>query len=119
MSKLKCLAGAAMLVATCAGGAAAQDAPAPPNPKECIADSGGFKVHDKKPAFVITLENKCERRIRCRVFANVTTARDAKRVQTTMTLAPKSQGAKAKRSYAVRIHEAGGMAQTSRQCKFL
>ncbi len=121
-ASLHSFAGAAMLVAICAAGAAAQNAPAPPappKPNECIADKGDFKMHGKSPAYVIELENKCEQRIRCRVFANVTTARDSKRAQTTMTLAPKSQGAKAKQSYAVRIHEMGGMAQVSRNCRFL
>jgi hypothetical protein len=68
---------------------------------------------------VIELENRCEKRIRCRVYANVTTARDSKRAKTTMTLAPHAQGKKSKQTFAVRIHENGGMAQVSRDCKFL
>ncbi len=122
MIKMQCLAGAAMLVAVCAAGAAAQNAPVPPpppKPNQCIADDGGFKMHGKQPAFVITLENKCEKRVRCRVFANITTARDSKRVQTTMTLAPKSKGAKAKQSYVVRVKVKGGMVQMSRDCRYL
>jgi hypothetical protein len=100
--------------------APAEDAPKKePTAKECIADGGGLKLYDNKPAFVIELSNTCEQRIRCKVFANVTTARDSKRAQTTMTLAPKSKGAKAKQAYAVRTHEMGGMAQVSRECKFL
>ena len=111
---------AAILIAGSATAATADNAPAPPpTPNQCVADLGDFKMHGKTPAFVITLENKCERRIRCRVFANITTARDSKRAQTTMTLAPHAQGAKAKQSYVVRVHVMGGMAQMSRTCRFI
>jgi hypothetical protein len=119
---VRCLGVAGLAAALMSANAAAQTPPqpsAPPTPKECVADSGGFKMHGKTPAYVIELENKCEKRIRCKVYANVSTSRDSKRAQTTLTLAPKSKGAKAKQSYAVRIHEMGGVVQVSRNCQFL
>jgi len=109
------------LVAGVCAAAAAEDAPKKePTAKECAVNAGsGFKLHDNKPAYVIALENACDKRVRCKVFANVTTSRDSKRARKTLTLAPKGKGAKAKQTFAVRIHENGGTAQVSRECRFL
>jgi hypothetical protein len=83
----------------------------------CISDSSNFKAEDKHAYFIVALENACEQRVTCEVFANIRTARGSKRGHGTLVLAAKSAGAEAKKSYRMRIKVAGGMAQVERQCK--
>jgi hypothetical protein len=130
----KCLAVLALCLCGCfAGGAMAQNAPAadqdkgqepPPKPDpgttaqlKCIAKNSGFKRSGNSATYTITLENKCEQRMKCRVFAYVTNSKGAAQGHASMILAPKSGGAAAKKSYATKVKMLGGMAQSSRECR--
>jgi hypothetical protein len=137
MRIVRCLAGAALAAAVITAGAvffAAADEPtreteakaetavAPAEAAKspiagCISDSSNFKAEDKHAYFIVALENACEQRVTCEVFANIRTARGSKRGHGTLVLAAKSAGAEAKKSYRMRIKVAGGMAQVERQCK--
>ena len=83
----------------------------------CITDSSNFKAEDKHAYFIVALENACEQRVKCEVFANIRTARGSKRGHGTLVLAAKSAGAEAKKAYRLRVRVAGGMAQVERACK--
>ena len=83
----------------------------------CITDTANFKAEDKRAYFIVALENACEQRVTCEVFANIRTARGSKRGHGTLVLAAKSAGAEAKKSYRLRVKVAGGMAQVERECK--
>jgi hypothetical protein len=140
MTIFRCLAGAAAAAAVITAGAvffAAADEPkrdtearaetaaaaaAPAEPAKspiagCISDSSNFKAEDKRAYFIVALENACEQRVTCEVFANIRTARGSKRGHGTLVLAAKSAGAEAKKAYRMRVKVAGGMAQVERQCK--
>ncbi len=128
----RCLAGAAAAAAVITVGAAifaaadepkretgakAETAPAKSPIAGCITDSSNFKAEDKRAYFIVALENACEQRVTCEVFANIRTARGSKRGHGTLVLAAKSAGAEAKKSYRLRVKIAGGMAQVERECK--
>jgi hypothetical protein len=137
MTIFRCLAGAAAAAAVITAGAvffAAADEPkrdtearaetaaAAAEPAKspiagCISDSSNFKAEDKHAYFIVALENACEQRVTCEVFANIRTARGSKRGHGTLVLAAKSAGAEAKKAYRMRVKVAGGMAQVERQCK--
>jgi hypothetical protein len=86
--------------------------------KDCVTDTGGgFKMSGKQATYVIALENKCEMRLRCKVYALVQNARGDVRGHKTLTLAPKSKGTAAKQAYVLKVKMMGGMAQVSRECK--
>ena len=91
----------------------------PASRKECVVDSGDFAMRGKTPIYVITIENKCEQRLRCKVYVNVMSAKGSAEGHATLTLAPHSQGAKAKQSYVLKVKMMGGIAQASRECKVL
>jgi hypothetical protein len=122
-------AAALLLCGGFAGAALAQNAPAAgqePPPKadagttsqlNCISDSGGFKRSGDSATYTIELENKCEQRLKCRVYAYVTSSKGPVQGHATMILAPKSRGAAAKQSYAMKVKMLGGMAQSSRECR--
>jgi hypothetical protein len=93
---------------------------AKPAQKDCVSDSGGgFKLDGKQATYVIALENKCEMRLHCKVYAFVQNARGDVRGHKTLTLAPKSKGAAAKQSYVLKVKMMSGIAQVSRECKSL
>ena len=134
MTIFRCLGGAALAAAVITAGAvffAAADEPkhdtgakaetaAEPAKSPlagCITDTANFKAEDKRAYFIVALENACEQRVKCEVFANIRTARGSKRGHGTLVLAAKSAGAAAKKSYRMRVKVAGGMAQVERQCK--
>lgn len=125
------LSGVAALV-LCTGlasAAAAEDAPpaapaqnpaageATPEQPKCIEETGDFATHGKKYVYVIGLANSCEKRAKCKIYANVTGARGTVLGQTTMLLGPKSSGAAAKKTYEMKVKTAGGTAQVSRECQ--
>ncbi len=91
----------------------------PPSEKECVVDSGGFTLSGKTPTYVIALENKCEKRLRCKVYASVMSAKGNAQGHATLTLAPHAQGPKAKQSYVLKVKMMGGIAQSGRECKAL
>jgi hypothetical protein len=125
----KCLIAVLMLCGCFAAGASAQNAPAsgqtpPPQPDagttaqtECISEHDGYEMRGKTPTFVITLENKCEQRLKCEIFANISSARGSAKGHTTMVLGAKSSGASAKKSYTIKVKMIGGMSQSDRACK--
>jgi hypothetical protein len=137
MTIFRCLAGAAAAAAVITAGAvffaaadepkrdtearaetaAARAEPAKSPIAGCISDSSNFKAEDKHAYFIVALENACEQRVTCEVFANIRTARGSKRGHGTLVLAAKSAGAEAKKAYRMRVKVAGGMAQVERQCK--
>jgi hypothetical protein len=122
--------GLALMLWCLAAAASAQNAPggpsaaAPPVPDpgttpqlDCIAESGRYTASGKRFAYVIALENKCERRIKCTVFAYVVQAKGPSSGSATVILAPKSQGAAAKKSHALAVRMIGGITQTTRECR--
>ncbi len=133
MTLFRCLAGAAAAAAVITAGAAFFAAADEPKAKAetaaepaksaksalagCITDTANFKAEDKRAYFIVALENACEQRVTCEVFANIRTARGSKRGHGTLVLAAKSAGAEAKKSYRLRVKVAGGMAQVERKCK--
>ncbi len=83
----------------------------------CIDEDASFKLNGKTPVFFIVIENKCEQRLSCRIDSFVTTAKGVSQGHATLVLAPKSAGAAAKKTYVLRLKEAGGgNAQSSRAC---
>ena len=118
----KYLAGAALILC---GGFVSAAAQAPPpvadkgttSQSQCIADSGGFKMSDGSAVYTIELANKCEQRLRCRVYAYITSSKGPVQGHATIVLAPKSGGAAAKKSYVMKVKMMGGMAQSSRECR--
>ena len=122
-SRLRTLGLAAICVAGFAVAAIADDGQKPPEQakpaakKECVSDDTGFKLAGKQATYVIALENKCEMRLRCKVYALVQTARGEVKGHKTLVLAPKSKGAAAKRAYVLKVKMMSGIAQASRECK--
>jgi hypothetical protein len=110
----------AALVAMLCGAAAAEDAPkAVPGwgpQKGCIGESDIF-VNEKGPHFSITLTNKCEAKLTCKVWGYIVTARGPTQGATVMHLAPKSAGAAASKAYVFRVRVAGGSAEVAHRCK--
>lgn len=113
------------LCACLASQALAQNAPAAPPPKpdggttiqaDCIDENDGYKASGKRPNFVIELENKCEVRMTCRVFAYVTSPKGTALGRGTIVLAPKSAGAAAKNSFSMRVKMMSGNSQSTREC---
>ena len=126
----RCLAGAAAAAAVMIAAAAMFASAQEPAPKVasaaepaksalegCVTDTANFKAEDKHAYFIVALENGCEQRVKCEVFANIRTARGSKRGHGTLVLAAKSAGAEAKKAYRLRVRVAGGMAQVERECK--
>jgi hypothetical protein len=89
--------------------------PVAETPSNCVADKSGFK--DK--TYVVELANLCERRMRCQINAYVVTSRGPIKGRKTLTLAPVSKGAAARKVYVMKLTEAGGTADVSRHCKEL
>jgi hypothetical protein len=126
----KYLAGVALILGgVFASAALAQNAPAagqepPPvadagttSQLNCISDSGGFKRSGDSATYTVELENKCEQRLKCRVYVYITSSKGPVQGHATMILAPKSRGAAAKNSYVLKVKMLGGMAQSSRECR--
>ena len=84
---------------------------------KCIDENDHYKRSGKQPLFVIELANLCEQRMKCRVFAYVTSAKGAAQGRGTLVLAPKSQGAAAKKSYTMKVKMIGGSSQSTRECR--
>jgi hypothetical protein len=83
----------------------------------CIDETGDYETHGTMVTFVIGLANKCDKRLKCAIFANVTGAKGSSMGHTTIILGAKSSGAAAKKSYAMKVKAAGGTAQVSRDCR--
>ena len=83
----------------------------------CISDTANFKAEGQHAFFIVVLENKCEQRVKCEVYANIRTARGRTRGHSTVVLAARSAGAEAMKLYTLRVKVAGGMAQVEHNCK--
>jgi hypothetical protein len=98
-------------------------APAPqtvaPDLQDCLHETGDYVTHGKTVDYVIGITNTCEKRMRCEIFANVTGARGTALGHTVMILGSAKNGNAAKRTYAMPVKSAGGIAQVSRECKVL
>src|SRR5271169_3932597 len=77
--------------------------------KDCVHEDSDFRMHGKSPAFVVTLDNKCAKRFRCKVNVNVTSAFGSAQGHATLTLAPHAAGAAATKTYALKVNALGGM----------
>ena len=83
----------------------------------CIDESGDYETHGAKVTFVIGLRNKCDTRLKCKIFAYVVGAKGPSHGETTLILGAKSSGAAANKTYAMPVKAAGGTAQISRECR--
>jgi hypothetical protein len=83
----------------------------------CIEETGDYVIHGKIVSFVIGLANKCDKRLRCQVFANVTGAKGSSIGHGLIILGAKSSGAAARKTWAMRVKMASGTAQVSRECR--
>jgi len=83
----------------------------------CIDETGDYETHGGKVTYVIGLQNKCDKRLRCKIYAYVVGARGPSSAETTLILGAVSSGAAAKKTYAMPVKAAGGTAQVSRECR--
>jgi hypothetical protein len=118
--------GCVVTLMLCMGGAAraSGDQPAGPVPdagttgqSACIEQSGDYETHGAATTFVIGLKNKCDKRLKCKIFAYVVGAKGPSSGKTTLMLGAKSSGAAAQKTYAMPVKAAGGTAQVSRECR--
>ena|SRR5579862_5564546 len=118
---IQCLLAAALVLAASASFARADD-PSKDDamPKsECIGMNTDFKSEGKRITYVVEMENKCEKNLRCQIYVNIMNAKGSTRGHGTLVLASKDKGVAAKKSYSLPVKEAGGMIQVSRECKFV
>ena len=86
---------------------------------KCIDQKNAYKRSGKKYFYVQTFENKCEARLKCAVFVYQITAKGPSQGRTTLTLGPKSAGAAATKSYALKVKDFGGMSTAARECRVI
>jgi hypothetical protein len=130
---MRALGFALILCGGFAAAGSAQTAPAeaptaepPPTPDPgttaqlaCISEDDGYEKEGKTFTFVIRLENKCLKPMRCEVFAYVIQAKGPSQGHAVMILGAKSQGAAAKKSHPIKVKMAGGMSQVARECRVI
>jgi hypothetical protein len=85
----------------------------------CLDQNGDFQAQGKVDSFVFTLQNKCEKRLKCTIDAYITTAKGPASGHGTLIVEPKSHGEAAKKSFSMKVKAAGGAAQVSHDCKVL
>jgi hypothetical protein len=116
-----------------AAAAVAQSAPAdgqkaepPPVPDRgttaqpnCIDEKGEYTKRGNSLFFLMKLENKCEARMKCAVFAYVPNAKGPAHGRSTLILGPKSEGSAASKSYALKVKGIGGFGTSTRECRAL
>jgi Spy/CpxP family protein refolding chaperone len=121
---------AALLLCTSLSCAAAQNAPAAPEPPpvadkgttvqlNCIDEAGETRGDDSHLVRTIKLTNKCEQRLRCQAYAAAFGAQGVQHTRAVLILAPKSKGAAATKTYTFRIKENGGMLTSTRHCRVI
>ncbi len=113
-----------VVIALCAGAAAAmgQTAPAPAasaDLQSCLQQTGDYVTRGKTITYVIGITNTCARRLHCEIYANISGARGSSLGHAIMTLGPAGSGVAAKQTYTMRVKAEGGIAQVSRDCKAL
>ena len=101
---LATLLGCALTSAAAAENVTGRDVPKPAEltPNECVNEASGFRMQGKSPAYVVELENRCEKRMRCRVNMYVTTAFGPTQGEAILTLAPHAAGDTARKTYALK-----------------
>jgi hypothetical protein len=119
--------GALILSGCLALAARAEDAPkAEPAPvaepgttaqSNCLTQNSGWTREGRGIGFTIELVNKCEQRLKCRVFAYVTSAKGAAQGRGTLVLAPAAKGAAATKHWSMPVKMSGGSAQSARECR--
>jgi hypothetical protein len=109
--------GGLLLVYAAPGPAAFAEGAAASDTATCIEENGDFQTQGKVSSFVFTLQNKCEKRLKCTIDADVTTAKGPASGHGTLIVEPKSHGDAAKNSFSMKVKAAGGTAQVSRDCK--
>lgn len=87
------------------------------DPESCLAETGDYIAHGGTVTYLIGIENKCDKRLKCKIDAYVVGAKGPASAQTTMILGPASSGAAAKKSYPMKVKSVGGTAQVSRDCR--
>ena len=126
MTKMKSLAAAARLILCgCAGAASAQPAPGQEPPPvadkgttsqlNCVEENGKHMGAGNHLIYRTEMSNKCEQRLRCRLFGAAYSSKGPSYGRGTLVLAPKSRGAAAQ-VYDFKVKGAGGMTSTSREC---
>ena len=115
-----------VVIALCAGTAAALGASAAPGAPDgatdlqsCLQETGDYMTRGRTVTYVIGITNTCDRRLRCEIYANISGARGTSLGHTVMTLGPAGSGAAAQQTYTMRVKAEGGIAQVSRDCKAL
>ena len=83
----------------------------------CIGENTQYTKRGKSFFYVMKLENKCEARMKCAVFVYKINARGAAQGRATLILGPKSDGAAATKSYALKVKGAGGFSTSDRECR--
>jgi hypothetical protein len=127
-ASLRAVGLAAILAASFAGAAIAEDVKIPDGqlpppeqaepqkPKQCVSHEPGFWTHKGVHTFKVALTNSCERRQRCTVNVYLVTSRGPQQERATLTLAKASRGKAAQKDYVIRTPENGGSAQVSMKC---
>jgi Spy/CpxP family protein refolding chaperone len=131
----KCFAVAALLLGASFTAAMAQTAPdagAPPKAEpppvadkgttaqyNCIAEGEHYAGQGRHAVYRIELTNKCEQRLRCRVYAYQVSAKGPSQGRTTLILGPKSSGAAASKIYELKVKAVGGLGTWTRECRAL
>ncbi len=101
-----------------ASSAAQSTAPdAAKDPESCLAETGDYVSRGSTVNYLIGIENKCDKRLKCKIDAYVVGAKGPASGHTTMILGAASSGADAKKSYAMKVKAVGGTAQVSGDCK--
>jgi hypothetical protein len=85
----------------------------------CLQETGDYVTHGNAVTYVIGLTNSCDKRLRCEIFANISSARGTATGHTIMTLGRASDRSAAKKTYEMPVKTAGGIAQVSRECRVL
>jgi len=83
----------------------------------CIDEKGDYTKRGNSLFFLMKLENKCEARMKCAVFVYKINARGAAHGRSTLILGPKSDGAVATKTYALKVKGAGGFSTSDRECR--
>jgi hypothetical protein len=86
---------------------------------DCIDQKSEYTRTGHTIFYVQTFENKCEARMKCAVFSSVLQAKGLSHGQGTVVLGPKSAGASAKKSYAMKVEGTGGFGTSERECRVL
>ena len=97
--------------------AEAQTEQKPIEDNKCASIDTGYYKAGKGATFKITLNNVCERRLRCNVRVYHVDSSGPHTGKSTMTLEPKAKGAKATKDYSIKVSDMGGSANIAHDCK--